>query len=104
MAKVVRTYHNNQTLDEEYYEINGKKEGEYKQYYITFQNSISQIERICYYINDKKNGEYKSYYMNGLLKRIFYYIDDKLNGEYKTYYKNGQFTFFNNFVIKKVNY
>jgi antitoxin component YwqK of YwqJK toxin-antitoxin module len=37
MAKVVRTYYNNDVLKEEYYEIDGKKEGVYKEYYIKGQ-------------------------------------------------------------------
>ena len=34
-CKVVRTYHdiNNEKLKEEYFEINNKKEGEYKEYH-----------------------------------------------------------------------
>jgi len=64
MAKVVRTYHDFKKikLKEEYYEINGKKEGEYKKYH---ENGCGQLYIICNYIDDKLNGEYKSYLKNG---------------------------------------
>jgi antitoxin component YwqK of YwqJK toxin-antitoxin module len=35
------------------------------------------------------------------LKEEYFEVNGKKEGEYKAYYKNGQFTFFNNFVIKK---
>ncbi len=74
MAKVVRRYYDmEQTkLKEEYYEIDGKKE-----------------------------GVYKSYFENGNIDIICNYIDGKLNGEYKSYHMNGQLNFINNKVIKK---
>ena len=54
MAKVVRTYHDDEKtkLREEYYEINGKKEGLYKKYYYN-----GQLEVICNYTDDKINGK-----------------------------------------------
>ncbi len=60
MAEVKRTYHFNGLLHKEWFEINGKK-----------------------------NGDFKCYYDNGQLDCIFSYIDDKINGHYKTYEKYG---------------
>jgi antitoxin component YwqK of YwqJK toxin-antitoxin module len=60
MTEVKRTYHFNGSLHQEWFEINGKK-----------------------------NGDFKSYYDNGQLGCIFSYIDDKINGHYKTYEKYG---------------
>jgi antitoxin component YwqK of YwqJK toxin-antitoxin module len=88
MAKVVRTYYDlEQTkLKEEYFEVNGKKEGMYKSYYFN-----GQLWIICNYIDGKINGEYKSYFDNGQLGIICNYIDGKINGEYKIYNMNGEF-------------
>ncbi len=88
MAKVVRTFYDKEQtkLDEEYYEINGNKEGEYKQYWDNGQLCI-----IFNYIDDKLNGKFKSYHTNGQLGIICNYIDGKINGEYKIYNMNGEF-------------
>ena len=77
MAKVVRTYydHEQTKLKEEYYEINGKKEGIYKEYY-----NNGQLNVVCNYIDDKLNGEYKIYLCDGQLYEICNYIDNKANG------------------------
>jgi antitoxin component YwqK of YwqJK toxin-antitoxin module len=58
MAKVVRTYHDDEQtkVREEYFEINGKKEGIYKSYH-----ENGKLEEICNYIDGKKEGEYKYY-------------------------------------------
>ena len=62
MAKVVRRYYDKEKtkLYEEYYEVNGKKEGEYKQYW-----DNERLYNICNYIDGKINGEYKLYNENG---------------------------------------
>ena len=53
MAKVVRTYHDSEKtkLKEEYYEIDGKKEGEYKLYW-----DNCQLWAICNYVDDIKQS------------------------------------------------
>ena len=83
---VVRIYYDDEhtKLDEEYFQVNGKKEGEYKSYY---ENGY--LCWICTYINDKEEGEYKEYYDTGEISFICYYVDGNENGEYKCYYKNG---------------
>ena len=62
-------------IKEEYFQNNGKIEGEYKRYHIN-----GQLYEICNYINDRKNGEYKEYYDNGQLREICNYIDGKKEG------------------------
>ena len=106
MAEVVRTYHRNGSLKEEYFMINGQIEGIYKSYHengwnyqetITSVKNISngniffgQLNIICNYINDKEEGEYKSYHENGQLYEICNYINDKREGGYKRYSYDGQ--------------
>ena len=64
MAEVKRTYYKNGTLSSEYFEINGKKEGEFKSYY-----ENGQLGTICMYID-------------GQLRSICSYIDNKITGKY----------------------
>jgi antitoxin component YwqK of YwqJK toxin-antitoxin module len=87
MAKVVRIYYDmEQTkLNEEYYEIDEKKEGIYKRYY-----GNGNLMKICNYIDDKRNGEFKSYHMNGQLN----FINNKVIKKSKLLSNNK-----NNFVI-----
>ena len=57
MAEVKRTYYShNGSLLEEWFEINGKKEGDHKTYW-----DNGQLACICSYIDDKLNGHYKTY-------------------------------------------
>jgi antitoxin component YwqK of YwqJK toxin-antitoxin module len=57
MAQYIRKYSPDakSQLKEEYYEVNGKKEGVYKSYH-----DNGQLSEICNYVNGKKNGEYIS--------------------------------------------
>jgi len=67
MAKVIKTYYDNGQLEEEYFENDGKIEGEYKKY---FENG--QLRIICNFVNGKKEGEFKSYHENGRVKTEVY--------------------------------
>ena len=80
MAELKRTYFRSGELFSEWYEINGKIEGEFKYYYAN-----GQLEEIEQYIDGKLNGESKSYYPNGKLYIIETFMEDKKNGEYKEY-------------------
>ena len=86
IPQVIRTYYSgdDRNLSEEYFQLNGKKEGEYKSYY-----DNGQLEMICNYVNNKTEGEYKEYYRSGQLFIICNYLNDKWDGEYKSYYENG---------------
>ena len=71
MARVIKNYHDNKQLKEEYFVNNRKIEGEYKEYY-----ENGQLREICNYVNGKIEGEYKIYNENGQLDKIFYYVND----------------------------
>jgi len=49
----IRIYFTNGNLFQEYYELNGKEEGEYKLYY-----SNGQLWIICNYVNGMREGAY----------------------------------------------
>jgi len=76
---IVRTYYDKEEteLKEEFFLVNGKKEGDNKLYY-----SNGQIWCICSYINDKINSEYKSYDEYGdLIKHSIYENGIKIKDE-----------------------
>jgi antitoxin component YwqK of YwqJK toxin-antitoxin module len=95
LPQVVRNYFGNPAWDEEYddiyceeyFVINGKREGEYKVFY------DGNLETVCYYINDKLhgecNGESKYYYENGNLMNICNYVNGNRHGCYKQYDEKG---------------
>jgi antitoxin component YwqK of YwqJK toxin-antitoxin module len=95
MAKVVRTYYDleQNKLKEEYYEVDGKKEGVYKSY-----RENGQLLHICNYFDDKLNGEFKSYWEDGELFEIINYVNDKIEGEYKAYWGNGELCYKNYYI------
>ncbi len=41
-------------------------------------------------VDGKKNGEFKTYYLNGQVEKFGYIIDNENMGEWKYYYPNGQ--------------
>ncbi len=69
MAELKHTYYPNGDVATEAFETNGKKDGEYKEYYQkTYEvsegnsdHSVGQLRKVCTYIDDKLNGEYKFY-------------------------------------------
>jgi antitoxin component YwqK of YwqJK toxin-antitoxin module len=77
IPQVIRNYYpgDNGNLFEEYFQLNGKKEGEYKSYY-----DNGRLYIICNYINGLKEGEYKQYYSNGNLWTVHHYLSDKKEG------------------------
>ncbi len=80
MAEYKREYYNSGELEKEYFEINEKKEGEFKSYY-----KNGQILEIYTYIDGKRNGEYKYYYPDGTLSTIGTFANDNKNGVFKYY-------------------
>lgn len=86
IPKSVRTYHYNGNINQEYFEVNGKIEGQLKEYY-QYPNGI--LWKICNYVNGKANGEYRDYHLNGNLATICNYVDGRANGEYKRYDEEG---------------
>ncbi len=67
---VIRKYYNYKEIKlwREYFEFNGKIEGEYKEYY-----DNGQLSLIFNYKNQKTEGKYTLYYSNGQLKKICNY-------------------------------
>ncbi len=74
MATVQRKYYPSGKLEEEWFEVNGIKEGEYKYYY-----KNEQLCQICNYVNGMKEGECKNYDSSGQLAEILNYVNGELN-------------------------
>lgn len=85
------------TLEEEYYVVNGKKEGLYKKYY-----PDGSLRKTCFYLNDEINGDFIKFYQNGTLKYKIPYVNGYKNGKYIRYYENGNIeteaTYLNNLL------
>jgi antitoxin component YwqK of YwqJK toxin-antitoxin module len=87
-------------IDEYFFKFNNNFEGEYTKYV------DGQINIKCNYINGKKEGEQKEYYMDidGYNKYdIHYYKNDKIEGENKSYYENGQLSILCHYKNNKLN-
>jgi antitoxin component YwqK of YwqJK toxin-antitoxin module len=85
MAEVKRTYYDSGELCQEYFEVDGKKEGIYKSYH-----QSGNIEEIVPYINGLQNGEIKWYWENGKIETEFFMKNGKYHGEHKQYDENGE--------------
>ncbi len=72
---IVRTYYDNDNtiLQEEYFILNGIKEGEYKEYHMSGELMVS-----CNYVNGIKEGEYKMYCRDGRLKYICFFVNGEI--------------------------
>jgi antitoxin component YwqK of YwqJK toxin-antitoxin module len=73
MAEVKREYYPNGELQSEWFEINRKKEGQFKTYY-----ENGQIRYCCIYVNNTKHGEEKQYGFYGRLDSISNYNNGKI--------------------------
>jgi len=85
--ELVKTYcEYTNVLEEEYYVVNGKKEGVYKKY-----TPDGNIRKTCYYVNNQINGEYIKYYrnINGTVYNITNYVDGIKHGKTIYYHENG---------------
>jgi antitoxin component YwqK of YwqJK toxin-antitoxin module len=80
-------------LKEEYFKVNGKKEGPYISYYIN-----GQVWNVCNYINNKKEGKSIWYYSDGQIWEICNFVNDTSEGEYKCYDKYGNLEYFGKYV------
>ena len=90
--KVIRTYHHNGLIRDEYFRMNGKTEGLYKQYsYICNgeNNYKSYLSKTMNFVNDKPHGECINYRASGEIEEIAYYNNGKKHGYTKKFYKNG---------------
>lgn len=69
----------------EYYLLpNGKKEGEYREWYIN-----GNLASLCYYVDGKCEGKVLHWYHDGTLMTECNYVEDKRHGIY-TYYIEGE--------------
>ena len=84
MTEVKRTYYESGELCQEYFEVDGKKEGIYKLYY-----QSGNIKEIVPYINGLQHGEIKWYWDNGKIDTEFFMENGKYHGEHKQYDENG---------------
>ena len=86
MAELTREYYPDNTIKSEVFEINGQREGEYKEYYNQEElkslydynpdkYNNPQIYIICNYVNGQLEGEYKQYRINGQLYEIRNYVN-----------------------------
>ncbi len=84
---VVRTYYDEEktNVKEEYFTMNGKKEGIYKSYY-----NDGQLRAEVNYIDGLQQGIFKLYYINGQLWNEVNYINGLRQGILKSYHSNGQ--------------
>ena len=93
----VRNYFKPNKLKEEYFELNGHREGIYTSYDIE-----GNITTVCNYVNGKKNGICYEY-MIGKISNISYYVDDKLEGDSRGYFLNGSLSSIINYKNNKKN-
>jgi hypothetical protein len=65
--------------------INGKLDGEYKEWWENGQPYIH-----CTYKNGELEGEYKMFYENGQLGEHSFFKEGEEHGEYKSWWENGK--------------
>ena len=107
---IIRTYYDNGNIEEEYFQINGKKHGTYILYnhtgmddiirkieyvdgkkhgkYLEYQRNCKDIEYICYYNNGIKEGEAIFYHDNTNIDNICSYKNGKICGMRYYYFDN----------------
>ena len=66
--------------------VNGKKSGDFKEYYA---NGDLELEG-QYDAEGKRTGVWKEYYESGKLREVYGFQSDKWHGEYVKYYENGK--------------
>ena len=107
---IIRTHYDNGNIEEEYFQINGKKHGIYTLYnhtsnddiirrieyvdgkkhgkYMEYTRNCKDIYYICYYNNNIKVGEATFYHDNGNIDNICTYENGKISGMRYWYYEN----------------
>ena len=68
----------------EFQVVDGKKNGEFKTYYLN-----GQIEKFGYVINNENMGEWKYYYQDGQMETKGTFKNNKPEGIWTSYYPNG---------------
>lgn len=116
----IKDYINNRVSSSTiYFTVNGKIEGEYKEYsgstllqlftykdgkangkYVRY-HSNGKIETLGAYLNNQFDGVWKSYYFDGTIWKSGMYINGKEEGEWTYYQKNGKIDFKGSYVKGK---
>jgi hypothetical protein len=84
---VITTYHDNEKtqINEIYFQIDGKMEGEYKAYH-----KNGKLFKIYNCINGLREGPFTSYYNNGQIAFTYNCIKGKIYGELKEFDSDGR--------------
>ncbi len=94
---LVKTYYDydndSSKLFEEFYQINGKREGKCTKYYYNYEID----KEVCNFKDDKKEGEYISYFKNGKIAMVCNFSNDNLEGKCIYYFQNGTISMFCNY-------
>ena len=113
----VRSYYNNDNIQEDYFHIDTKKQGLYTLYdyngfkirtveyvdgnkngeYVEYHRHTNDIYYKCIYYNNLKVGDATFYYENGNIDNICYYLNGKISGMRYWYYED-------NTIKKHCNY
>jgi antitoxin component YwqK of YwqJK toxin-antitoxin module len=64
---------------------NGKRDGEWKEYY-----ENGNLKWLKHFNNDKEDGEWREFYESGKLKKKINFKDGKVHGECISYYESGE--------------
>lgn len=80
-----QTYKNGALIGSGIVDTDGKRRGEYKEFY---PDSTLRAEGI--YINGERSGEWRFYYSNGQLQEVGTYKEGQPDGAWTWYYDNGQ--------------
>jgi len=90
---IQKIWHDLGNIKEEFFHINGVRQGEYTKYYLD-----GKVEEKYFFVNNKKHGEYFKYHKNGVLILYAQYINDKINGVHKEFFD------FSGRIKKQMNY
>lgn len=85
MEKEEQSFHANGKLKAEWTSVNGKKEGEFKEYLDT-----GVLKRQYLFKDDVQHGTQVEYFSNGNIKREYEMFKGRLQGEEKTYFESGE--------------
>jgi len=84
-VKCSQTYKKGKLVDEGVVDIDGKRHGEYKQFY---EDSTLKVEGA--YVDGLKSGTWRYYFKNGNTEQIGEYVKDKPDGTWTWYYQDGK--------------
>lgn len=92
---IVRQYYNDGSRKSEYYMLNDKIDGIYKEYYET----TGELKIIARYKLGLLEGEKRIFYKNGKVKSIENYSSNMLNGDCRYFYSNGKLECIKNYIL-----